>query len=66
MNRCCNYSAQIYAGPHKLYENVERAGASAISEADSNGFAVCICEGTEQISDVYIWTVKNEKNNKRR
>jgi hypothetical protein len=29
-----NYSGQIYAEPHKSYENVKHAGASPISEAD--------------------------------
>jgi hypothetical protein len=29
------YSGQIYAEPHKSYENVTYAGASPISEADS-------------------------------
>jgi hypothetical protein len=30
-----NYLGQIYAEPHKSYENVMYAGASPISEADS-------------------------------
>jgi hypothetical protein len=30
----CNYSGQIYAEPHKSYENVKHARASPISEAD--------------------------------
>jgi hypothetical protein len=34
MNFNGNYSGQIYAEPHKSYENVTYAGASPISEAD--------------------------------
>ena len=44
-----NCLGQIYAEPHKSYENVQNAGASLISEADFHWLAACICEGTEQI-----------------
>ena len=46
-------SEQIYAEPHKAYENEYRARANPISEADFHGFAVRICEGTEQIHFMY-------------
>jgi hypothetical protein len=47
--RFFNYSGQIYAEPHKSYENVKHAGASPISEADLAWACGRNCSDFEQL-----------------